>query len=462
MVINKVLVIGIDSAAPQLVFDKWKSKLPNLSSLMKKGLYGPMKTCIPPITIPAWSCMMTGKNPGRLGCYGYRNRSDYSYSGLSFASSKTIREDRIWDILSRQDKKVILVGIPQTYPPSPVNGLMVSGFLTPDTTCRYTYPEKLADEIKNQFGDYILDVDNFRTTEKDLLLKQIYTMTRQRFSLFKYLIETNPWDFAMMVDMGIDRIQHAFWKYMDNQHPKYKKGNPHEEIIREYYKFVDKMIGEIIETLDNSTAVYVVSDHGAKAMKGGFCINEWLMQNSYLSVINKPKGIIPLSKAKIDWTNTTAWAEGGYYSRLFLNVKNREPQGVISEDNYENTRSELINKLEATKDVIGDNLVTKAFRPEDVYSETNGIPPDLIVYFGNLEWRSIGSIGYNKYHTFENDLGPDDANHSEHGIYIISPPGDSPEKNMPRKKEISIFDIAPSILDMLDVAVPEDMEGHVV
>ena len=89
---KKVVVFGLDCATPQLVFDKWAKDLPHLSRLMERGISGPMQSCIPPITIPAWSCMMTSKNPGKLGCYGFRNRSDYSYDGLSFATSKAVKE----------------------------------------------------------------------------------------------------------------------------------------------------------------------------------------------------------------------------------------------------------------------------------------------------------------------------------------------------------------------------------
>ena len=107
---RKVIVLGLDCATPQLVFDRWAHELPALSWLMQNGVYGPLKSCIPPITIPAWLSMMTGKDPGQLGCYGFRNRSDYSYQGLSFATSKMVTAATVWDILGREQKQVILLG----------------------------------------------------------------------------------------------------------------------------------------------------------------------------------------------------------------------------------------------------------------------------------------------------------------------------------------------------------------
>lgn len=459
---KKVLVLGLDCATPQLVFDRWSARLPHLASLIQRGMYGPLRSCIPPITVPAWSCMMSGKDPGTLGCYGFRNRCDYSYDGLSFATSKAIRDDRVWDILSRAHRKVILVGIPQTYPPTPVNGLMVSCFLTPDTSCRYTYPQELAGEIQATVGEYMLDVKNFRTEDKAGLLEQIYEMTGKRFTLFKHFLRTKPWDFAMIVEMGIDRVHHGFWKYMDPQHPKYERGSPYAETIFNYYRFLDEQIGDILKMVDERTVILVVSDHGARAMQGGFCINEWLIRENYLAISEKPDGVVPLSKAKIDWARTLAWAEGGYYSRLFMNVQGREPQGCIPRPDYERVRSEIRKKLEATTDSRGNPLGTRAFRPEDVYSTINGVAPDLIVYFGDLAWRSIGSIGLNTLHTFENDMGADDANHAEDGIFIMLDPGHRGIPQQNGKTGISIVDIAPTILNLLGLPVPPDMEGRVI
>jgi predicted AlkP superfamily phosphohydrolase/phosphomutase len=459
---KKVDVFGLDCATPQLVFDKWAKDLPHLSRLMERGIAGPMQSCIPPITIPAWSCMMTSKNPGKMGCYGFRNRSDHSYDGLSFATSKAVKEATVWDLLARNGKKVILLGIPQTYPPRPVNGIMVSCFLTPDTSSQYTYPPDLKKEIASQVGDYILDVDHFRTDDKSRLLAQIYEMTEKRFKLFSWFLESKPWDFAMLVEMGIDRLHHGFWKFMDSSHPKYEPGNPYEHAIKDYYRFVDDKVGEVLSRIDPATAVLVVSDHGAQPMRGGICINEWLMREGYLRIADKPDGVVPLHKAKIDWTQTKAWGEGGYYSRVFLNVEGREPQGIVSRKDYEKVRAELKEKLEALGDEQGFSIGTRVIKPEEVYPEINGVPPDLIVYFGNLAWRSVGSIGLNTIHTFENDTGPDDANHAEQGIFILCDPAVPANQPQKLRAGLSLFDVAPTILNILGIPVPPDMEGTVV
>ncbi len=113
------MVIGLDCAAPELIFDRWLDDLPNLKSICRSGLYGPLRSCDPPITVPAWSVMMSSKSPGQLGVYGFRNRADHSYERYSIANSLAIKEDRLWDILSRSGKRCIVIGVPGTVPAAP-------------------------------------------------------------------------------------------------------------------------------------------------------------------------------------------------------------------------------------------------------------------------------------------------------------------------------------------------------
>jgi predicted AlkP superfamily phosphohydrolase/phosphomutase len=463
---KRVMVIGLDCATPQLVFDRWLDELPNIKSLVDCGIWGNLRSSDPPITVPAWMSMMTSKNPGRLGFYGLRNRVDYSYEKLSTANSTFVKERTVWDILSELGKRVILIGVPQTYPPKPVNGEMVTCFLTPSTDKQFTYPAAFRDEVQRVTGGYILDAVGFRADEeeKDRVLKTIYEMTEKRFKLACHMVRTRKdWDFFMMVEMGPDRIHHMFWKYTDPEHPKYVPGNRFESSIHDYYKFVDARIGELLSEVDDDTSVLIVSDHGARAMVGGICFNEWLINEGYLVLKSRPQSAVPVEKCDVDWSRTRAWGSGGYYARLMLNVKGREPQGIIEPGSeYELLRSELIEKLCALPDHNGTQINTKVTRPEDVYSEVRGCPPDLFVYFGDLAWRSVGSIwpyAPETVYTFENDTGPDDANHDWHGIFIMK---DSPGNKSVRASGLNLKDVAPTVLTLLGVDVPSDMEGKVV
>jgi len=450
---KKLVIIGLDCATPQLI-EAWRQHLPNLNQLISQGFYCRLESTIPPITVPAWACMMTGVTPGSLGFYGFRNRKDYSYEGLSFVTSRSLKIKTVWDYLSEAGRNVVVVGVPPSYPPRAVKGSMISCFLTPSTDSPYAYPVALKEELQNLVGEYIFDVRNFRTDNKENLLSQIYELTEQRFTVVKYLLKNKPWDFFMFVEMGPDRIHHGFWKFCDPSHMKYEQGNPYESVIFEYYKFLDSKIGEILEILDNNTSVLVVSDHGAKKMDGGICINEWLMREGYLTIKAKPDGVTRFDKVEVDWGKTKAWAEGGYYGRLFLNVKGREPQGIIEQRDYEKVRDELVEKIESLGDEKGNPIGTKVYKPEEIYGEIKGIPPDLIILFGDLYWRSVGSIGFDTIWVHENDTGPDDANHAMHGIFISSDPG------MGKVEKLNIIDVAPTVLDYFGLPVPEYVQGR--
>ncbi len=456
---KRVLIVGLDCAPPQLVFDRWRGDLKNLGYLMRGGIYGELESTIPPITVPAWTSMMTGKSPGTLGLYGFRNRANYSYDAMVFANSQYVKDERVWDILSRARKRSIVIGVPQTYPPKPLNGCLITSFLTPDTRCQYTYPPELGQEVEALVGEYMLDVDNFRTDEKDHLLGQIYKMTERRFRVTKHLMTTQPWDFFIVVEIGLDRIHHGFWKFFDEGHRKYQPGSKYEGAVKNYYLSLDRQVGELLSLVGKDTAVMVVSDHGAKGMRGGICINEWLMERGYLRLKEKPTRMVPFSEVKIDWDRTTAWGEGGYYCRLFLNVKGREPKGTIERSRYDEVRNRLKRELEGLTDDEGSHMGTRVFKPEEIYPVVNGIAPDLIVYFGDLTWRSVGSMGIGSIHTFENDTGPDEANHSQHGIFVMK----APEIEARGKVSgLHVMDVAPTVLHCLGLRVPEDMEGKVI
>lgn len=452
----KVFVIGLDCADPRLVFEKFKDVTPNLRRLWENGIHGEMRTIIPPITIPAWMCMATGKDPGTLGLYGFRHRKGNSYGDIWIANSTKIKEPTVWDIAGKHGRRTILVGFPPTYPPRPIHGLMVTDFITPDINSRWTWPPHLKKEIMNLVGEYRFDVV-FRTDEKDAVLRELYDMTEKRFRVIKHLLK-KKWDLFWFVEIGVDRIHHAFWKYMDPEHHLYEPGNPYESAIEDYYRYLDARIGEVLDMLDDDTAVIVVSDHGAKRMKGCFLINEWLIREGYLKLKRYPESVSELKPEDVDWDNTVAWGWGGYYARVFLNVRGREERGVVDPEDYESVREEIAEKLRRVRGPNGEEWKTQVLKPKEVYPVVRGDPPDLMVFFDDLYWRSAGTVGWNTLYLRENDKGPDDAVHDWNGIFILH----NPQNPVRRRVKIDIRDVAPTILDLLGVPVPEDMQGGVV
>lgn len=460
---KRVMVIGWDCAAPELVFDAFKDDMPNTQRLMSEGIYGELKSTIPPITVPAWMCMMTSRDPGEIGIYGFRNRKDYSYNTLSIANANAVKVPTLWELLGQVKKRSVVLGVPLTYPAKPFPGWMITSFLTPgdlispmnQPNLQTTFPPRLSREIMQNAPEYMIDIPNYRTDDREELEQLLIKMTRERFKLARYLTEKKAWDFFIMVEMGSDRLHHAFWRYWDRTHPKYEPDSQFTDTIRNYYQLLDEELGLILSLIDDETSVFIVSDHGAKKMDGGICVNEWLRIHGYLSLKSEPKEITPCLPEMIDWENTIAWGEGGYYGRIFINVLGREPQGIVSMEDYESVRDKLKEHLEAIVDESGEKINTRVFKPEEVYRECNNIPPDLIVYFGDLYWRSVGSVGYNSIYTYENDTGPDDCNHAEMGMFILK----DGKRTDGLVSERSIYDIAPTILRDFGLDIPYEMQG---
>ncbi len=452
----KICVIGLDCCAPDVVFND--ERLVNIRRLMDLGLYGRLESVVPPITVPAWMCMTTSQDPGSLGVYGFRNRTDYSYDKLGFANSNSIKAHAIWDQLAREGKKSIIVGVPPNFPPRKINGISVGCFLTPDTTKdEFTHPPNIKAKINELVGEYPVDVKNFRTDRKDWLRDEIFAMSRKQWQVVKYLLKEQEWDYFHFVDIGLDRVHHGFWNYFDKNHVQYEPGNPYENVIPDYYLWLDEQIGEVMEMLDEETILLVVSDHGAQRLDGGIAVNEWLIKEGLLVLDEYPKEVTPFNQLKVNWAKTKAWSEGGYYARVFFNMQGREPQGVIPPDQYAAFQDEMKAKFEAMLDDKGQPLNSLVFKPKELYQSTRNVAPDLIVHFGGLYWRSIGTVGYPDIHVQENDTGPDACNHAQYGMFLLA------AANNPLSGEYEgarLLDIAPTLLDLAGYEIPESMQGR--
>lgn len=456
--VKRVALVGLDCGTPELLFERFADDMPTLTKLREQALWGPLRSIDPPISIPAWACMLSGRTPGDLGVYGMRNRSDHSYNGMAFATSNAFKAPRLWDLLGAAGRESVVLAVPGTYPPVPLRGCMVSCFLTPSTEVQFTWPAELRDEVQRVTGGYVIDVPGFRK-DVEPVSQGMFDLTEQRFELAIHMARSRDWDLLAFVDIGPDRLQHSFWKYCDPNHPKYQPGNRHQHVFRDYYRALDRHLERFLEALPDDAAVVVASDHGGQPMIGGFCFNEWLQQEGLLTLHEQPATPVPLAKAKVDWSRTVAWGEGGYYGRLFLNVEGREPNGIVPASEYETVRQQLIDQLEALTDHQGQPMGTRALRPEGVYEEVNGIPPDLIVYFGNLRWRSVGSVGLGQgLYTFENDIGPDDCNHSHRAVFLLA--GDGLPAGY--RDDLDMMDVAPTLQALFGLPPQPGQRGRVL
>lgn len=457
---QRVMVIGLDCAEPSLVFDQFRDDLPTLNRLMSAGTWGKLASSTPCITIPAWSSMLTSRDPGELGFYGFRNRVNYDYGKMAVVNGASVKFPRLWDYLSDAGKTCFVANVPQTYPLRPINGHMISGFLTPGVESAFTYPAVYKREVLNTVPDYDFDVKDFRTPDKAQLAQRLFDLAEKQFKVLTQGVNTS-WDFFMHVNMGVDRVHHGFWQYHDHNHRNYDPNSPFKDTIRNYYKLVDEQIRRLIETAGDVT-VLVVSDHGAKRMDGGICLNEWLWQNGWLVLKSSPPDgqLTRFDDLDVDWSRTKAWGAGGYYARVFLNVEGREPQGVIPQTAYDETRDALAAALQAISVPGEPPLNTRIIKPQDVYATVNNIAPDLMVYFGDLHWRSVGTVGHGKHYTFENDTGPDDANHAEQGMFILYEPGKGGFGQV--ADGYQLMDVTPTVLDRMQIDIPQSLRGKVI
>ncbi len=440
------MVIGLDCAPPALVFDRLEAALPNLTKLRRRGAWGPLRSVAPPITVPAWACMVSGRDPGELGLYGFRNRVPGTYD-LSVADGDAVQVPRVWDLAGEAGKRVAVCYVPMTSPPKPVHGVLVGGFLGSDEV--NTYPAALGPTLEARFGPHRPDVDEFRTEDKQALLDALYDTTTLHFDVFGALWREEKPDFAMMVEMGTDRLHHALWTHLDPSAPEHDPSHPLVREARDYYAFVDAQVGALIEQADDDTAILVCSDHGARRMEGGVCVNEHLRRTGWLTLREEPASPRALTPDMIDWSRTKAWSTGGYYARVFFNVAGREPEGVVPAEALGDERAALARQLEA---LVPE---TRAETPEALYRAVNGLAPDLLVFFGDLRRRALGTVGGEVF-ADSDDRGPDGCNHDWDGVFIAAGAGVRARGPL---EGLSIHDVGATALALLGVDRPGDWLG---
>ena len=451
---KKVFVFGIDGAPPELIFDKWKNELPNISSLMDKGSYAKLNSTIPPITIGAWNSMISGQDLSKVGVFSYTYKNKEGKSQI--VNSSIISTKLIWDYLGKLDKKTIALYVPLSYPVKEINGIMVSDFLTPGIKGEFAYPERIKDKIRafenpEVFFDVTVGLAGHKEMEVGNLIEKTYEMTDMQIRLLKDLLVNEEWDFFIAVMIGSDRLQHMLWRHFDENHRRFIPNSPYKDDLKNYYKYLDKQIGEILKLLDEDTTIIITSDHGMIKQEGKININNWLIQEGYLVLkdnFNK-KEKARFSEEMVDKDKSVAWGGGAYHARVYINKEKVA-------GNYTKIREEILGKIKSIPDDNGKMLNTKVYKKEDIYSNPdNPECPDLTVYFDNLKWASNPDFGQDGIYSWETAIGADSAGHSRQGSFVIS------GKNVNNHGyigEIDIKQVCPTIFKLLDINIPDEIK----
>jgi len=481
------MVIGLDGATFDVlgpIMDH--GFMPHLKHLITTGTSGILNSTKPPMTPAAWTTFMTGMGPGRHGVIDFEHY-DPQTNSLKFNNTFQIKDKTIWQILSEKNFRVGSIHLPMTYPPQAVNGFMVSGFETPSVADNFTYPADLKQMILKEIPDYTYSTNwqrgvlggRSRFTENLEYFKRNF---RQNVRLAELCTQRYGWDVVMVLFKLVDNIQHKCWKFLtpeaDDKYPTQKR------MVYSCFQVLDECIGKLMALAQEQEAtVLIMSDHGHGSLDGRAQPNWLLKQWGFLNLTSSLAQftarvnnlIFRMTKKKggryaqpdmgiehdlaIDWKKTRACImHAGIYGFLYLNLKGRQPGGIVDPSEYESLRDELIDRLLSARDEkFKQPVFQQVLKPEELYRCTRANHPNLpdsmlIPRTGLAVVRKIRGFKAVKW-ALDGRLG---GTHRVEGIFVAQGPGIKPGL----KVNANIADITPTLLAMMGLAVPADMEGR--
>jgi predicted AlkP superfamily phosphohydrolase/phosphomutase len=494
----KLLIIGLDGATFDLI-GPWaaQGKLPHLKRLMDAGTWSPLESTIPPMTSPAWPSFATGKYPGKHGVFDFVTARNGTFSVVN---STRVDARPLWDILSANGKRVGVMNVPVTYPPHAVNGWMITGLLSP-SSAGITYPDHLLQPYERELGAYRVRPSlQHRVGNEARYVRDLASLIETRRRYASRLMHDQSWDFMMVHFLATDLVQHAMWRYMDPSHPDHQPDSPYQGAIQQIFERADEAVGELIGQLDSETTILIMSDHGFGPLHRVVNLNLLLMQQGLLYLKKGPltwiraalfrAGLTPnqvykwlsrlhlqsistqvsistrnsviskfLSFDDVDWSRTTAYSMG-HLGQIFINLKGREPHGIVERGaDYERACERVIEALRTLRSPDGRPILDRVIRKEEFavgpHTEDG---PDLHLVMDGYRQISFPLFATDR-DLFCEQIRGDSGCHRTHGILIAQGPhiraGADPEN-------ARIVDLAPTILHLMGIDVPDDMDGRVL
>jgi len=462
----RALVIGLDGATFDVLGPLMQGgHMPHLKQALDRGVAAPLLSTIPPVTALAWPTFMTGQNPGKHGLLGWQEPLNEHYQ-RPWTSGNKIVGARLWHLAGRAGLRVCVVNVPVTYPPQAVNGVMVTGMLTPGLHAEFTYPATLRAELLAAIPDYQLDLDVQRTryaTEDqraiERLLREAVSITRARGRAIRWLFQREQPDLAVVVFEMPDRIQHILWRYIAPLPDMLAEGGALAEKLQQRllscYETLDEEIGSLLDDLPPDTHLFFLSDHGFGPFNTHVHLNDWLARHGWLHYW-RAKQSAPLLTT-FDWQRTWAYSGLPTEDGIFLNVRGREPAGLVTAAEYETLRDEIMAALREWLDPnTGRPVLKRVYRREEVYGGPfTEQAPDILFEpeegYRISEWKARSGI--------LEPVSEPWGIHKREGILGVSGPGIDPQA-LPNRP--SIQDVAPTILYALGLPLPDDLDGEVL
>ncbi|MDP6048478.1 MAG: alkaline phosphatase family protein [Candidatus Bathyarchaeota archaeon] len=495
---NRCVVIGIDGATFDIIRPLIsEGRLPHISKLIAGGVHGVLQSTIPPSSIPAWPSFLTGMNPGKHGVYDFLKKVPGKYIG-ALSTSKDLKSPTVYDILGKGGKTSVVINVTGTYPPKVVRGCLISGLLTPQGV-NYVYPEILKEELDEMGYKVYTDIGGYVRSEK--IYQELLDLEIKRKEIALSLMNIFNWEFFMLTIVGSDTIQHKLWGDKDK--------------IDDYYYEVDKIVGEVLDKVEDDPNIIIMSDHGFGSSENTFYINKWLEEIGLLStettdyesttsykirnlrkkesgisetfskfgmtkrslrfikrmpgynlikkwmpsLVTKMYSKIPTDTVAIDWENTKAAVASNWLRNIMINMRGREPLGIVEPWEYEILREEIISKLQKLKNPeTNEEIIEKVYKREELYSGPYvDDAPDIVL---SLKGKYKVSNSLTAEKVFGVNSGNDiKGSHRMDGIFIASGP------DIVKGKKIdgaNILDVMPTILKLLSVEIPGDLDGRVL